>query len=193
MSSKRKGEESGFGFFGPSNLKMKKNDEGALGVSDIGHNYKPYSILNRLVRDKETNELVELKNTEKPRELLDYLLNVGNAKSFKVKTHEEAEEAINMIFERDHDWAKDLLNGQKKVEDLGTLIIPENFLSKAPDLIDYDAFPKKYEAESTKVTAMSKPPKEEFPISKQGKIANFTHKNNVPVPKIVVNRNRAEP
>ena len=77
---------------------MQKLDQEALGISSIQHKYKPYSILNRFVKDNETNELVELKNDEKTRELLDFLLNIGNANSFRVKTEKEAEEAIDMVF-----------------------------------------------------------------------------------------------
>ena len=177
---KRKAKESGSGSY---NSKMKKIDE-ALGVSffEIAHDYKPYSILNRFVQDRKTKEWVELKNKEKPRELLDYLLNVGNAKSFKVRTNTEAEEAINFVFERDHAWAKALLNGQIKIEDLGALRIPEIFLSKVPHLIDYDAFTQKHKIEIAKAKAMSKPPIEKFPISKQGQDARYTYENNVPVP-----------
>ena len=85
---------------GSSRSKKKPNitDEEALEIFHIHPNFRPYAILNRFVKDKETNELVELKNDEKTRELLDFLLNMGNANSFKVKTIKEAEEAIDMVF-----------------------------------------------------------------------------------------------
>ena len=50
------------------------------------------------------NKNVVHKNEEKTSELLDFLLNMGNANSFKVRTVKEAEEAIDMVFSRDHDW-----------------------------------------------------------------------------------------
>ena len=179
MNNKRKGSQSG------SELKIKKLDKGALGIYsfEIDHNYKPYSILNRSVQNPKTKQWVEHNNKEKPKELLDYLLNMGNAQSFKVKTDQEAKEAIDMVFESDHSWAKDLLNGQIAIQDLGTKAIPEIFLSKVPDVLDYDEFSKIRKAMIANVQGMSEPPIEKFQLSKQAQNARYTHENNVPVPK----------
>ena len=125
MSKKRKGTgiENEL-----SNLKIKKRDKEALGIFAIHHTYKPYSIKNRMVKGWNTQH----KNEEKSRELLDYLLDMGNSTTFKAKTDKDVEDAIDTIIERDHNWAKQLLSGQLKIEDLGTIAIPEVFLSKVP-------------------------------------------------------------
>ena len=163
--------------------KKKPNIPEALGIVPIVPNYKPYSIKNWIGKDKKTKKNVVHKNEEKTSELLDFLLNLGNANSFKVKTDQEAEEAINTVFDRDHDWGDGLLKGLIKVEELGTLAIPEIFCSKVPDVLDYNAFPTKRATEAAKAKAMLMPPIERFPISDQGQNARYTHENNVPLPK----------
>ena len=52
-------------------------DKEALGVFLIHHTYEPYSVLNRVVKNKTTNEDIELKNKEKPRKML-LKLDMGN-------------------------------------------------------------------------------------------------------------------
>ena len=101
--------------------------QAALGTSSIEPNYKPYSILNRFVKDKTTKDQVELKNKDKSRELLDFLLDMGNTHSYKAKTAEEVEEAIDYIFDRDHGYFKRLLAGEIKLEDFATVTIPDIF------------------------------------------------------------------
>ena len=115
----------------------------ALGIVSINPCYKPYSIRNWIGKDKKTKKIIVHKNEEKCPELLNFLLSMGNANSFKVRTEVEAKEAIDMVFSRDHDWGDGLLNGRIQVEEFGTITIPEIFLSKVPDVLDYDAFPEK--------------------------------------------------
>ena len=102
---------------------------------------------------------------------------MGNANSFRVKTKKEAEEAIDLVFDRDHEWGENLLKGLIKVEDLGTVVIPEIFCSKVPDVLDHDTFPKKRKDKIEEVK--KEPPVEKFPISKQGQDAKYTHENKV--------------
>ena len=73
-----------------NNQKPSKMGSEALGIFDLQTNYRPYSIFNRFVKDKMTGECVEIRNTEKTKELLNYLLDLGNSNSFKVKTDQEA-------------------------------------------------------------------------------------------------------
>ena len=168
--------------FGSSGSKIPEIPE-AMGIVPINPDYKPYSIRNWIGKDKKTKKIVVHKNEEKPKELLDFLLNMGNANSFKVRTDKEAEEAIDVVFNRDHDWGEGLLNGLIKVEELGALAIPEIFCSKVPDVLDYNAFPKKREIEIAKAMSNLQIQTEKFPISKQGQDAKYTHEYNVPVPK----------
>ena len=119
-------------------------DKEALGVSSIHHNYEPYSILNKMVKDKKTKKDVELKNKEKPREML-AILDMGNNYNIEAMSDKEVIKAINELFERDQHLLKRLLSGEIKVEDFGVLRIPEIFLSKVADVIDYDTFGKKRE------------------------------------------------
>ena len=119
-------------------------DEEALGVSSIHHSYEPYLILNKIVKDKKTKKDVELKNKEKPREML-AILDMGNNYNIEAMSDKEVIRAINELFERDQHLLKRLLSGEIKVEDFGVLRIPEIFLSKVADVIDYDTFGKKRE------------------------------------------------
>ena len=117
-------------------------DEEALGVFPIHHNYKTYVILNRIVKDRKTKKDVELKNKEKPREMLANL-DMGNNYNIKAMSDKDVVKAINFLFERDHNKFKCLLNGEIKVEDFGILFFPEIFLSKIPDVLDYNNFARK--------------------------------------------------
>ena len=170
--------------FGSSGSKIPEIPE-AMGIVRIDPDYKPYSIRNWIGKDKKTKKIVVHKNEEKPKELLDFLLNMGNANSFKVRTDKEAEEAIDVVFNRDHDWGEGLLNGLIKVEDFGTLRFPEIFLSKVPDVLDHESFPKKRDTFLSKIAkSMSNLRIGKFQISTQGQDAKYTHEEHgVPVPK----------
>merc|ERR1711860_397746 len=95
-------------------------DKEALRVFPITHTYKPYSILNKIVKDKKTKKVVELKNKEKPREIL-AILDMGNNYNIEAMSDKEVKKAINDLFERDQDLLKRLLSGEIKVEEFGTL------------------------------------------------------------------------
>ena len=139
-----------------SRLKIKKPDKELLGIVAMHPIYKPYAIINKIFTDWRTRH----KNEEISRELLDHLLDLdlGNATTFKAKTDKEVEDAIDMVFDRDHIWSMELLSGQLKIEDLGTITVPEIFISKAPDVLDYNTFAKKRQAEIDKAKTMSNPP-----------------------------------
>ena len=112
-------------------------DKEALGVSSIHHNYEPYSILNKIVKDKKTKKDVELKNKEKPREML-AILDMGNNYNIEAMSDKEVIKAINELFERDQHLLKRLLSGEITVEDFGTLRFPEIFLSKVQLALNLD-------------------------------------------------------
>ena len=107
-AQKRRSDAEGSG---SSGSKRNLETQEALGIVPIHPCYKPYSIRNWIGKDKKTKKTIVHKNEEKPRELLDFLLNMGNANSFKVRTDKEAEEAVDMVFGRDHDWGDGLLSG----------------------------------------------------------------------------------
>ena len=101
---------------------------------------------------------------------------MGNTNSFKVRTDKEAEEAIDMVFNRDHDWGEGLLNGRIKIEEFGTIAFPEIFLSKVPDVLDHDTFSQCRDSFLSKIANfMSNLGLEKFPISRQGQDAKYTH------------------
>jgi len=72
---------------------MKTPDVEALGVFPIIPTYEPYSILNKIVKDKKTNEDIELKNKEKPREML-AILDMGNNFNIEAMSDGEVIKAI---------------------------------------------------------------------------------------------------
>ena len=109
------------GWDGSSKQQIQQNP---IGIFPIHPTYRPYSIKTWVGKDRKTNKVIVHKNEEKPRELLDFLLNVGNANSFKVKTDKEGEAAIDKVFNRDHDWGNDLLNSRITVEEFGAKAIP---------------------------------------------------------------------
>ena len=67
-----------------------KMETAGLGIYDLVTNYKPYSIVDRIVKNKKSGELIQVQNTEKSKELLNFLLDMGTATSFKVRTAKEA-------------------------------------------------------------------------------------------------------
>ena len=141
MSSphKRKSEGNRSGSSGPKKKPKIPHipDEEALGVFPIHHTYKTYSILNKIVKDKKTNEVIELKNKEKPREML-AILDMGNNFNIEAMSDKEVINAINELFDRDQALLKCLLNGEIKVENFGTLLFPEIFFTKVPMALNLD-------------------------------------------------------
>ena len=97
-AQKRKSHAEGSG---SSRSKRKPEITDALGIVSINPCYKPYSIRNWIGKDKKTKKIIVHKNEEKCPELLNFLLNMGNTNSFKVRTEEEAKEAVDMVFSRD--------------------------------------------------------------------------------------------
>ena len=63
-------------------------DKEALGVFLINHTYEAYSVLNRVVKNKTTNEDIELKNKEKPRNML---LNLDMGNNYNIEAMSDKE------------------------------------------------------------------------------------------------------